>query len=162
MNAPRNLRLTINGQAYEISTPPNETLLDFLRYRLGLVGTKNGCDTGDCGACTVLVDGKAVNSCLVLAVELNGAGITTIEGISRAGELHPLQQAFIDNGVVQCGFCVPGMIMAAKSLLDEESRPSEEDIRSAIAGNLCRCTGYLSIIKAIAAAAETLRGGNKR
>lgn len=162
MNEPHNIRLTINGQACEIATPPNETLLDFLRYRLGLVGTKNGCDTGDCGACTVLVDGKAVNSCLVLAVEMNGAGITTIEGISRAGELHPLQQAFIDNGVVQCGFCVPGMIMAAKSLLDEEPRPSEEDIRSAIAGNLCRCTGYLSIIRAIAAAAETLRGENKR
>lgn len=161
MNKPYNIRLTINGQSYDVSTAPNETLLDFLRYRLGLVGTKNGCDSGACGACTVLVDGKAVNSCLVLAAEVNGASITTIEGISRDGELHPLQQAFIDNGVVQCGFCVPGMIMAAKSLLDEEPRPSEEDIRSAIAGNLCRCTGYLSIIRAIAAAAEALRGGNK-
>ena len=157
MNDPLNVRCTINGQLCEISVAPDEILLDLLRYRLGLVGTKNGCETGDCGACTVLVDGKAVNSCLVLGMEVNGASVTTIEGISGV-ELHPLQQAFIDNGAVQCGFCAPGMIMAAKSLLDEEPRPTEEEIRSAIAGNLCRCTGYLSIIKAIAAAAEALRG----
>ena len=159
MNDPRNIRLTINGQAYDISTVSNETLLDFLRYRLGLVGTKSGCETGDCGACTVIVDGKAVNSCLVLAVESNGASITTIEGISSNGELHPLQQAFIDYGGVQCGFCTPGMIMAAKSLLDEDPNANEKDIRFALAGNLCRCTGYVSILKAVAAAGKTLRGG---
>lgn len=157
MNDARNVRCTINGQLCEISVAPDEILLDLLRYRLGLVGTKNGCETGDCGACTVLVDGKAVNSCLILGVEVNGASVTTIEGIGSGVELHPLQQAFIDNGAVQCGFCAPGMIMAAKSLLDEDPRPTEEEIRSAIAGNLCRCTGYLSIIKAIAAAAEALR-----
>lgn len=158
MNDARAIRLTVNGRAYDISAPPNETLLDFLRYRLGLVGTKNGCDTGNCGACTVLVDGKAVNSCLVLAVEMDGTGITTIEGIGSPERLHPLQQAFVDHGVIQCGYCAPGMIMAAKSLLDEEPRPTEEEIRSAIAGNLCRCTGYLAIIKAIASAAGIMRG----
>jgi carbon-monoxide dehydrogenase small subunit len=162
MNDARAVRLTVNGRACDITAPPNETLLDLLRYRLGLVGSKNGCDTGNCGACTVLVDGKAVNSCLVLAAETDGASITTIEGISSDGELHPLQQAFIDHGVVQCGFCLPGMTMAAKSLLDEEPRPTEEEIRSAIAGNLCRCTGYVTIIKAITAASRTLRGASKR
>ena len=158
MNDARAIRMTVNGRAYDISAPPNQTLLDFLRYRLGLVGTKNGCDTGNCGACTVLVDGKAVNSCLVLAVELDGAGITTIEGIGSPDRLHPLQQAFIDHGVIQCGYCAPGMIIAAKALLDENAEPTEEEIRSAIAGNLCRCTVYLAIMKAIASAAETLRG----
>ena len=158
MNDARAIRMTVNGRAYDISAPPNQTLLDFLRYRLGLVGTKNGCDTGNCGACTVLVDGKAVNSCLVLAVELDGAGITTIEGIGSPDRLHPLQQAFVDHGVIQCGYCAPGMIIAAKALLDENAEPTEEEIRSAIAGNLCRCTGYLAIMKAIASAAGTLRG----
>lgn len=159
MNESHKIRSTINGQTYDLSVPPNETLLDLLRYRLGLVGTKNGCETGDCGACTVIVDGKAVNSCLVLAVETNGASITTIEGLSSNGQLHPLQQAFIDYGGVQCGFCTPGMIMAAKSLLDEEPNPREDDIRLALAGNLCRCTGYVSIMKAVAAAGKALRGG---
>lgn len=159
MNEPRDIRVTINGEAYSISAAPNETLLDLLRYRLGLVGTKKGCDIGDCGSCTVLVDGKAVNSCLVLAVETNGASITTIEGMRSAGQLHPLQQAFIDHGAVQCGFCTPGMIMAAKFLLEEEPNPTEEDIRFAMAGNLCRCTGYVSIMKAIAAAGKALREG---
>lgn len=159
MNEPRDIRVTINGEAYSISAAPNETLLDLLRYRLGLVGTKKGCDIGDCGSCTVLVDGKAVNSCLVLAVETNGASITTIEGMRSAGQLHPLQQAFIDHGAVQCGFCTPGMIMAAKFLLEEEPNPTEEDIRFAMAGNLCRCTGYVSIMKAIAVAGKALREG---
>lgn len=162
MSEHRKIRSTINGRIYELTVPPNETLLDLLRYRLGLVGTKNGCETGDCGACTVIVDGKAVNSCLVLAVEISGAGVTTIEGIASNGHLHPLQQAFVDQGVVQCGFCVPGMIMSAKALLDEEPDPTEEDIRSAIAGNLCRCTGYGSIISAIAAAGKSLRGGGAK
>jgi len=138
---------------------PSETLSEFLRTRLGLVGTKEGCDTGDCGACTVILNGKAVNSCLVLAVETQGGNVTTIEGLSSDGELHPLQQAFIDNGTVQCGFCTPGMIMGAKALLDENPNPSQEDIRLGLAGNLCRCTGYVSIIKAVTAAAKQLRGG---
>lgn len=160
MSAARNISLTVNGRIYDISVAPNETLLELLRYRLQLTGTKSGCETGDCGTCTVLMDGKAVNSCLVLAAESDGSSVTTIEGISANGELHPLQQAFIDNGVVQCGFCNPGMIMAAKALLDEDPRPTEEEIRSAIAGNLCRCTGYLGAIKAIAAAVEALRRGH--
>ena len=150
MNEPRNLSVTVNGATYNISVAPNETLLDFLRQRLGLAGTKEGCDAGDCGACTVLVNGKAVNSCLVLALGTDSASVTTIEGMSSNGELHPLQQAFIDHGALQCGFCTPGIIMTAKSLLDDEPNPSEEDIRMAIAGNLCRCGDYVSIIKAIA------------
>ncbi len=158
MNEPRSISLTINGKACKISSSPNETLLDLMRQRLGLVGTKEGCDTGDCGACTVLVNGKAVNSCLVLAVETNGASVTTVEGMSSDGQLHPLQQAFIDHGALQCGFCTPGMIMAGKSLLEEEPNPTEEDIRLAIAGNLCRCADYVSIMKAISAAGKTLRG----
>jgi carbon-monoxide dehydrogenase small subunit len=157
MNEPHNISLTINGKACKISASPNETLLDFMRQRLGLVGTKEGCDTGDCGACTVLVNGKAVNSCLVLAVETNGASVTTVEGMSSDGQLHPLQQAFIDHGALQCGFCTPGMIMAGKSLLEEEPNPTEEDIRLAIAGNLCRCADYVSIMKAISAAGKALR-----
>jgi len=162
MSEHRNIRSTINGRIYELSVLPNETLLDLLRYRLGLVGTKNGCETGDCGACTVIMDGKAVSSCLVLAVEINEASVTTIEGLASNGEMHPLQQAFVDQGVVQCGFCIPGMIMSAKALLDEEPDPTEEDIRSAIAGNLCRCTGYGSILGAIAAAGKSLRGGGAK
>jgi carbon-monoxide dehydrogenase small subunit len=157
MNEPRSISLTINGKACKISSSPNETLLDLMRQRLGLVGTKEGCDTGDCGACTVLVNGKAVNSCLVLAVETNGASVTTVEGMSSDGQLHPLQQAFIDHGALQCGFCTPGMIMAGKSLLEEEPNPTEEDIRLAIAGNLCRCADYVSIMKAISAAGKALR-----
>jgi carbon-monoxide dehydrogenase small subunit len=138
---------------------PSETLAEFLRTRLGLVGTKEGCDTGDCGACTVIFNGKAVNSCLVLAVETEGGNVRTIEGLSSDGELHPLQQAFIDHGTVQCGFCTPGMIMGAKALLDENPNPSQEEIRLGLAGNLCRCTGYVSIINAVTAAAKQLRGG---
>jgi carbon-monoxide dehydrogenase small subunit len=157
MNETQNIAVTINGRAYDLTVAPNETLLELLRYRLALTGTKCGCETGDCGACTVLFDGRAVNSCLVLAVECAGSNVTTVEGLCPDGELHPLQQAFIDNGVVQCGFCNPGMIMAAKSLLDEKPSPTEDEIRTAIAGNLCRCTGYLSAVRAIAAAAETLR-----
>lgn len=157
MSEPILISTNINGKVIEVLAPPNETLLELLRYRLALVGTKEGCDTGDCGACTVLLDGAAVNSCVVLAVEANGAKVTTIEGLSLNGNRHPLQQAFVDYGAVQCGFCTPGMIMAAKSLLDESPNPSEEDIRFALAGNLCRCTGYINIIKAISAAGKSLR-----
>ncbi|HEX9146595.1 MAG TPA: (2Fe-2S)-binding protein [Candidatus Binatia bacterium] len=142
-----------------VPVSPSETLSEFLRTRLGLVGTKEGCDTGDCGACTVILNGKAVNSCLVLAVETEGGQVTTIEGLSSDGELHPLQQAFIDSGTVQCGFCTPGMIMGAKALLDENPNPSQEEIRLGLVGNLCRCTGYVSVIQAVTAAAKQLRGG---
>lgn len=159
MNEPRKIRLTLNGSSVEASAFPNETLMEFLRYRLGLTGTKEGCDTGDCGACTVSVDGKAVNSCLVLAVENDGADVITVEGLGEAGRLHPLQQAFIDQGAVQCGFCTPGMMMAAKSLLDEQPNPSQEEIRLALAGNLCRCTGYVSIMTAVTTAGKVLCGG---
>jgi carbon-monoxide dehydrogenase small subunit len=159
MSRARKLRVIVNGRKVDAAVSPSETLSEFLRTRLGLVGTKEGCDTGDCGACTVILNGKAVNSCLVLAVETQGGNVTTIEGLSSDGELHPLQQTFIDNGTVQCGFCTPGMIMGAKALLDENPNPSQEEIRLGLAGNLCRCTGYVSIIKAVTAAAKQLRGG---
>jgi carbon-monoxide dehydrogenase small subunit len=159
MSRARKLRVIVNGRKVDAAVSPSETLSEFLRTRLGLVGTKEGCDTGDCGACTVILNGKAVNSCLVLAVETQGGNVTTIEGLSSNGDLHPLQQAFIDNGTVQCGFCTPGMIMGAKALLDENPNPSQEEIRLGLAGNLCRCTGYVSVIKAVTAAAKEIRGG---
>ena len=159
MSRARKLRVTVNGRKVNVPVSPSETLSEFLRTRLGLVGTKEGCDTGDCGACTVILNGKAVNSCLVLAVETEGGQVTTIEGLSSDGELHPLQQTFIDSGTVQCGFCTPGMIMGAKALLDENPNPSQEEIRLGLAGNLCRCTGYVSVIQAVTAAAKQLRGG---
>jgi aerobic carbon-monoxide dehydrogenase small subunit len=159
MSRARKLRITVNGRKVNVPVSPSETLAEFLRTRLGLVGTKEGCDTGDCGACTVILNGKAVNSCLVLAVETAAGSVTTIEGLSSDGELHPLQQAFIDSGTVQCGFCTPGMIMGAKALLDENPNPSQEEIRLGLAGNLCRCTGYVSVIQAVTVAAKQLRGG---
>lgn len=159
MNDARKICLTLNGRAVEESVPANETLAEFLRYRLGLTGTKEGCETGDCGACTVLVNGKAVNSCLVLALEVDGSEVTTVEGLGDAGRLHPLQQAFVDQGAVQCGFCTPGMMMAAKALLDERPNPTENEIRLALAGNLCRCTGYVNIMNAVVSAGKILRGG---
>jgi carbon-monoxide dehydrogenase small subunit len=157
VNDVRKIRLTLNGRAVEESVPANETLVEFLRYRLELTGTKEGCETGDCGACTVLVNGKAVNSCLILALEADGAEVTTVEGLGDVGQLHPLQQAFVDQGAVQCGFCTPGMMMAAKALLDEQPNPSEDDVRLALAGNLCRCTGYVDIMNAVVAAGKFMR-----
>ena len=142
---------TINGEAYEAFIPPNRTLLEVVRDELRLTGAKEGCGTGDCGACSMIVNGKVVTSCLMLAPQADGAEITTIEGLAQDGQLHPLQQAFIDKGAVQCGFCIPGMILAGKALLDRNPRPSEHEIREAIAGNLCRCTGYTKIVAAIAA-----------
>ena len=142
--------IKVNGQEHNIAVEPWRTLSDVLRYELGLTGTKEGCGTGNCGSCTVLVDGKAVNSCLVLIAEVEDKEITTIEGLSRPGEeLHPLQQAFIEEGAVQCGFCTPGIIMAAKAFLDTNPKPSEDQVREAITGNLCRCTGYDKIVRAI-------------
>lgn len=143
------IRLTINGEEMELAVAPNLTLTDLLRYELGLTGTKKGCDVGDCGACTVILDGKPVNSCLVLAVQANGKSITTIEGVETGKGLHPLQQSFIDHGSIQCGFCTSGMILSAKSLLEKNPHPNEAEVRRALSGNLCRCTGYQKIVEAI-------------
>jgi carbon-monoxide dehydrogenase small subunit len=148
--------LTVNGHPYRVSVRPNQTLLDVLRAQLGLTGTKRGCDQGECGACTVHLDGRAVNACLVLALDADGSRVTTIEGLARLGVLHPLQQAFVAEGAVQCGYCSPGMIMQGAALLAEHPAPSTAEIRAGIAGNLCRCTGYARIVKAIAAAALVL------
>jgi carbon-monoxide dehydrogenase small subunit len=148
------IRLTVNDREYEVAVDPNTTLVDLLRGHLGLTGTKKGCDLGDCGACTVLLDGKAVNSCLVLAVQAGGRTVQTIEGLETAQGLHPLQQAFIEKGAIQCGFCSSGMILSAKDLLEKTPHPNEPEIRRAISGNLCRCTGYQKIIEAIKEAAR--------
>ena len=147
--AKHTIKLIINGQTEELLVPSNMTLLHVLRDQLGLTGTKNGCEAGECGACTILVDGEPVNSCLALAVELDGREITTIEGLSSNGKLTPLQQAFADLNAVQCGYCTPGMLMAATALLRRNPKPSQEDIQKAMVGNLCRCTGYQRIIDAI-------------
>lgn len=144
-------RFVLNGESVEIESDPSRTLLDVLRTDFGLTGTKSGCGEGDCGVCTVLLDGKAVNSCLTLLGKVEGKEVTTIEGLARDGRLHPLQEAFIEYGAIQCGFCSPGMILSAKALLDENPTPSEDEIREAIAGNLCRCTGYTKIVEAIEA-----------
>ena len=154
------INLKINGETYKINIKPNTLLLDLIRDEIGLTGTKRGCDTGECGACTVLMDGKPVNSCLVLAVEADGKNILTIEGLAENGELHPLQEAFIEEGAVQCGFCTPGMLLSAKAVLEVNSNPQEEEIKKAIAGNLCRCTGYTKIIKAIIIATEKMKKEN--
>ena len=148
------LRLKVNGAEHELSIYPNMTLLSVLRDELGLTGAREGCQEGSCGACTVLVDGKAVRSCLLLAMDAEGKDIITIEGLAEDGQLHPMQQSFVDHGAIQCGFCSPGMILTAKALLDENPNPAEGEIRKAISGNLCRCTGYVNIIEAIMAVAK--------
>jgi len=154
----RPLKLRVNGEDHEIFTEPWKTLVKVLRDELGLTGTKEGCNTGNCGVCTVLIDGKAVKSCMVLASQATGKDILTIEGLSKDG-LHPLQQTFIDHFAVQCGFCTPGMILVSKALLDENPNPTEEEVKLGLAGNLCRCTGYVKIVEAVLAAAETMRKG---
>ena len=143
------IQLTVNDRDIEIAVEPNMTLTDLIRYEIGLTGTKKGCETGDCGACTVLLDGLPVNSCLVLAVQANGREITTIEGLENEQGLHPIQESFVQHGAIQCGFCTSGMILSAKSLLDKNPNPEEKEIRTAISGNLCRCTGYQKIVEAI-------------
>ncbi|MGH7309861.1 MAG: (2Fe-2S)-binding protein [Candidatus Rokuibacteriota bacterium] len=147
------LSFTVNDEAVEVLVQPWDTLLDALRERLGLTGPKEGCGTGDCGACTAHVDGKPVASCLMLAIQARGRAVRTIEGLGRPGTLHPLQEAFVRHGVPQCGFCIPGVLMAAAALLAENPRPTPEEIRYGIAGNLCRCTGYTTMITAISEAA---------
>jgi len=149
MGSKHRIQIRVNEEEYDLLVHPDRTLLDLLRYDLGLTGTKEGCDEGDCGACTVLVNGKVVTSCLVLAVEIDGANITTIEGMQNGDELHPIQQAFVDSGAVQCGFCTPGMILTTKALLDEIPDPSEDEIKHYLEGNLCRCTGYTKILDAV-------------
>jgi len=145
----RLIELKVNGESYNVAVEPRRTLLEVLREQLGLTGTKEGCDAGDCGTCTVLLDSKPVPSCLVLAVEAQGKDILTIEGVADGPELHPIQKAFVDYGAIQCGFCSPGMVLTAKALLERNPNPSEAEVRNAISGNLCRCTGYVKIIEAI-------------
>jgi aerobic carbon-monoxide dehydrogenase small subunit len=150
------INLTINDQKYEVAVAPNQTLLDVLRYQLKLTGTKKGCELGDCGSCTVIMDDKPVNSCLVLAMQAVGKDIKTIEGLETEQGLHPVQKAFVEKQGVQCGFCTSGMILSAKSLLDKNASPTEHEIRKALSGNLCRCTGYQKIIESVQAASQEI------
>jgi carbon-monoxide dehydrogenase small subunit len=156
----RKITLTINGDQYSVRVEPWQTLLEVLREELLLTGTKEGCGKGDCGACTVLLNGKAVNSCLVLAAACDGAAVTTIEGLAKNGDLHPLQKAFITEGAVQCGYCTPGMILSSLGFLQANQSPTEEEIKMGLKGNICRCTGYTKIVKAVAAASKEMAGGS--
>jgi carbon-monoxide dehydrogenase small subunit len=153
------VEMTVNGELVEVTVEPWQSLLDTLRENLLLTGTKKGCDEGDCGACTVIMDGKAVTSCMVLALSAQGKGITTIEGLAEGERLHPVQQAFLEEGGVQCGYCTPGLIVNAVALLNENPDPTEDDVRYAIGGNLCRCTGYSKVVLAIQKAAQAIRQG---
>ncbi|MEW6351442.1 MAG: (2Fe-2S)-binding protein [Thermodesulfobacteriota bacterium] len=148
------LSLTVNGDQIEVACSPNTTLLELLRDELGLTGVKEGCSEGVCGSCTVLMDGRPIRSCLTLALEADGHDILTIEGVASHGELHPIQQAFVERGAVQCGFCTPGMVLSAKALLDGNPNPSDDEIKTALAGNFCRCTGYAKILDAVRTAAK--------
>ena len=152
------LTCTVNGTEHTVLADTRDTLLELLRDRIGLTGTKEGCSNGNCGTCTVLMDGATVNACLILALEAPGRDIVTIEGLSENGRMHPIQEALVEYGGTQCGFCTPGIVLSAKALLDANPRPTDADIRHAIAGNLCRCTGYGKIVEAIAAAANVARG----
>ncbi len=149
------IALTVNGRPYEVEVPVNWTLLRLLRDELGLIGTKDGCSQGVCGACTVLLDGVTVRACLSLAVRADGCALTTVEGLKQDGKLHRLQQAFMDQGAVQCGFCTPGMLLSSAALLEENPKPNEEEVREALVGNLCRCTGYTRIVRAVVAAGQS-------
>lgn len=151
----QSLLLTVNGNNHALEVEPHRSLLDVLREELGLTGTKKGCNAGDCGACTVLLDGAPVNACLVLAVQAEGQEVTTIEGVAGDGQLHPVQEAFIAHGAVQCGYCTPGMVLSSIALLRETPRPIRAEIQEALSGNLCRCTGYVQIIEAIQSMADS-------
>ena len=151
------IRLIVNGDPYEVMVKPSETLIQVLRNKLGLTGTKHACDTGKCGTCTVLLEGKPIRSCLMLAISARDREITTIEGLAKNGDLHPIQEAFIKHGAIQCGFCTPGMVMFTKAFLEENPKPQDEEIREALSGNICRCTGYVKVIEAIKAASEEMR-----
>ena len=151
----------VNGRPYEVIIEPHMLLVDVLREKIGLTGTKYACGTGDCGACTVLVDGKSVLSCLTLAVTVRDKSILTIEGVAEGATLHPIQQAFVDNGAVQCGFCTPGMVLSAKALLEGNPKPTRDEIKEGLAGNLCRCTGYVKIVDAVEAAAKIMGKGGR-
>lgn len=152
------ITVTVNGARERLDVRPNMTLLQMLREKLALTGTKNGCEAGECGACTVLVDGEPVNSCMMLAVEADEREILTVEGLAPEGQLSPLQEAFVEHNAVQCGFCTPGMLMSAHALLERNPNPTEEQIKQALVGNLCRCTGYVRIIRAVRAAADQAAG----
>jgi len=158
MSEPRILRLRVNGEEHAVLAPVHHTLLEVLRERLGLTGTKHGCELGECGTCTVLVDGQAVLSCLLLAAEAEGKAVETVEGLQNGNDLHPLQAAFADLGAAQCGYCTPGILMTAKALLERHPAPQRAEIQAALAGNLCRCTGYVKILEAVELAAARLRG----
>lgn len=151
------ISISINGQACTLDVKPETTLLQLLRDDLGLTGTKHGCDAGECGACTVLVDGRPLNSCLVLALSVREREVLTIEGLAAGNSLHPLQQAFVEHGALQCGFCGPGLILSAKAFLDETPSPSRDEVKRALAGNLCRCTGYVAVVEAVMDAAARMR-----
>jgi carbon-monoxide dehydrogenase small subunit len=153
------ITIYVNGQTHELLVKPSVTLLDVIREDLGLTGAKEGCGVGECGACTVIMDGETVNACLILAVEANGRQITTIEGLAKGEKLHPVQQAFFDVGGLQCGFCTPGMILSTKVLLDKNPNPSDDEIRKGLEGNFCRCTGYTKIIASVRAAADKIARG---
>jgi carbon-monoxide dehydrogenase small subunit len=152
------IRLTVNGEAYDLLIPCNRTLLDVIREDLGLTGSKRGCDSGECGACTVLVDGLPVLACITLACEVEGKSIKTIEGISKRGQLNRLQKAFIEHGAIQCGFCTPGMVLSASALLEDNPAPTVDEIKRGISGNLCRCTGYAKIVEAIDSVVDQTKG----
>lgn len=155
------LSFTVNGEMVDVAVAPNSTLLEVLRDDLGLCGVKEGCSEGVCGACTVLMDGEPVRSCITLALEADGVSITTIEGLAQEGKLHPVQEAFVDNGAVQCGFCTPGMVLSAKALLDRNDHPTEDEIKTALAGNFCRCTGYAKILDAVRVASSQIMAAGK-
>jgi carbon-monoxide dehydrogenase small subunit len=152
------IRLKVNGKDYELQVKPSATLLNVIREDLALTGTKEGCGVGECGACTVIMEGKAINACIVLAIEANGKSVTTIEGLADGEKLHPIQEAFVEIGGLQCGFCTPGMILSTKVLLDKNKAPTDQEIRKGLEGNFCRCTGYTKIVESVKVAAQKMRG----
>lgn len=154
----KTIKFVVNEKKYEVEIDENMRLLDVLRDKLGLIGTKEGCGEGECGACTVIMDGKTVNSCLVMGFQADGSNITTIEGLEKNGKLHPVQKAYIETGAVQCGFCIPGMVLSTKALLDKNPNPNDEEIREGISGNLCRCTGYNKMLEATKIAQKYMEG----